>query len=143
MKCVRNFGLIWLFIPTIDRGIRLTIVICLWLINQMKPSSINPNVTNEEFYDAELFQGLHENEEYCPEGTIPIKHAREDEYYANRAIPPAARRKNLNIRVNYDTNGHEVYHIIKPLLFSHALISSQTNFKLGLFDLLINFFFSF
>ncbi|XP_062162939.1 protein neprosin-like [Alnus glutinosa] len=72
---------------------------------QMEPSSI-PNVTNGELYDDELFQGLLENEE-CPEGTIPIRHAREDEYYPHRAIPPAAHRKNLNVRVDYDTTGHE------------------------------------
>jgi hypothetical protein len=85
----------------------------------MKPSFI-PNVTNGEFYDAELVQDLVENEE-CPEGTIPIRHAREDEYYAKRGILPDAHQKKLNIRLNYDTSGHEVYHIIKLLLFSHVL----------------------
>jgi hypothetical protein len=86
----------------------------------MKPSSI-PNVTNGEFYDIELFQGLLENGE-CPKGTIPIRHTREDEYYAHRALLTIARQKKLNIRLDYDTSGHyEVYHIIKRLLFSHVL----------------------
>jgi hypothetical protein len=85
----------------------------------MKPSFIR-KVTNGELYNTELFHGWHEDEE-CPEGTIPIRHAREDEYYAHRTIPPVARRKELNIRLNDDVHkGHEVFHIIIGLLFSHV-----------------------
>jgi hypothetical protein len=73
----------------------------------MEPSFIR-KVTNGELYTAELFQGWQEDEE-CPEGTIPIKHAREGEYYAHRTTPPIARQKELNIRLDYNTQGHEVY----------------------------------
>ena len=86
----------------------------------MEPSFIR-KVTNEELYNAELFQGWHEDEE-CPEGTIPIRHARQGECSAHRTIAPLAHRKELNIRRNYDSEGHEVYHISKRLLFSHVLL---------------------
>ncbi|XP_059462308.1 protein neprosin-like isoform X2 [Corylus avellana] len=52
---------------------------------QMESSSI-PNVTNGESYNAELFQGWHVNGE-CPEGTIPIRNSRADEYYAPHTTP--------------------------------------------------------
>jgi hypothetical protein len=83
----------------------------------MEPSFI-PNVTNTAFNNVELSQGWLENGE-CPEGTIPIRQAREDEYDVHRAIPPVAHRKNSNTTgLGYDYNrDHEVYHIIKRLLF--------------------------
>ncbi|GLT69278.1 hypothetical protein SLA2020_414390 [Shorea laevis] len=62
---------------------------------QMESSSSIPNVTNGKLYNAELHQGWHENGK-CPEGTIPIRHAREDDHFAPR-IP----------RQNYDSTGHE------------------------------------
>jgi hypothetical protein len=68
----------------------------------MKPSSNIPNETKGDFYDAEMFQGLLDFEE-CPEGTIPIRHEREDEYYEHRALP--SRRKNLNLQA--DDYNHE------------------------------------
>ncbi|XP_059430096.1 protein neprosin-like [Corylus avellana] len=71
----------------------------------MEPSSI-PNVTNGEFYDAEQFHSFLENGQ-CSEGTIPIRHAREDEYYATRVIPPTAHQEKLNFRLGNETNGHE------------------------------------
>jgi hypothetical protein len=79
----------------------------------MEPSFI-PNVTNTAFNNVELSQGWLENGE-CPEGTIPIRQAREDEYDVHRAIPPVAHRKNSNTTgLGYDYNrDHEVYHIIK------------------------------
>jgi hypothetical protein len=113
MKCFRNFGfgfLLWQL-----KNKRLINYSNLLVLNKMEPHSI-PNVTNGEFYDAELFQDLHENE-HCPEGTIPIiRHAREDEYYPHGAISAVARnQKKLNIRVDFDAKGHEVYrsYIIK------------------------------
>jgi len=72
---------------------------------QMEPSFIR-KVTNEELYNAQLFQGWHEDEE-CPKGTIPIRHARPGECSAHRTIAPLAHRKELNIRRNYDSEGHE------------------------------------
>lgn len=77
----------------------------------MKPSSI-PKVTNRDLYDhVELLHGCWLENGQCPEGTIPIRHAREGEYYAHRTVPPVAlaRRKELNVRLNVDTTGHEVY----------------------------------
>jgi hypothetical protein len=76
----------------------------------MKPSSI-PEVTNRDLYDVEQLHGCWLENGQCPEGTIPIRHAREGEYYAHRTVPPVAlaRRKELNVRVNVDTTGHEVY----------------------------------
>ncbi|XP_059446622.1 protein neprosin-like [Corylus avellana] len=72
----------------------------------MEPSSI-PNVTNRAFNNVELSQGWLENGE-CPEGTIPIRQARADEYDVHRAIPPVAHRKKFNISLDYDYNrGHE------------------------------------
>ena len=84
-----------------------------FVVNKMEPSFI-PNVTNRAFNNVELSQGWLENGE-CPEGTIPIRQAREDEYDVHRAIPPVAHRKNSNTTsLDYDYNrGHEVYHIIK------------------------------
>ncbi|GLT69271.1 hypothetical protein SLA2020_414330 [Shorea laevis] len=67
---------------------------------QMEPTSI-PNVTNGEFYDAELFQGWLKNGE-CPQRTIPIRRAREDENYAPRTIRPVA-------RLNSDYNRNHEY----------------------------------
>jgi hypothetical protein len=94
----------------------------LLVVNKMEPSSI-PNVTNRAINNVELSQGWLENGE-CPEGTIPIRRAREDEYDVHRAPPPVAHRKNPNISLDYDYNrGHEVYHIIKQLLFSVVFFS--------------------
>jgi hypothetical protein len=66
----------------------------------MKPSSI-PNITNGEFNDAEMLQGLLDIGE-CPEGTIPVRHAREDEYYEHRALPSVPRRIDLNLQDDDD-----------------------------------------
>ncbi|KAE8037539.1 hypothetical protein FH972_010121 [Carpinus fangiana] len=68
----------------------------------MKPSSNIPNETKGDSYDAEMLQGLLDIEE-CPEGTIPVRHEREDEYYEHRALP--SRRKNLNLQA--DDYNHE------------------------------------
>jgi len=73
-------------------------------IIQMEPNSI-PKLTNQ-LYDTELFHGWLEHGQ-CPEGTIPIRHAREGECHAHRTVPPLARRKDLNVHVNYNAKGHE------------------------------------
>jgi hypothetical protein len=79
--------------------IRITTVI-FFVVNQMEPDSIL-KVTNGEFYDTELLQGLLENGE-CPEGTIPIRHAQENEYYyAHRAMPSVE-------SLDSNISGHEV-----------------------------------
>ncbi|GLT69272.1 hypothetical protein SLA2020_414340 [Shorea laevis] len=74
-------------------------------IIQMEPNSI-PKLTNQ-LYDTELFHGWLEHGQ-CPEGTIPIRHAREGEcHHAHRTVPPLARRNDLNVHVNYNAKGHE------------------------------------
>lgn len=67
---------------------------------------------------------MHENE-HCPEGTIPIiRHAREDEYYPHGAISAVARnQKKLNIRVDFDAKGHEVYIYYQMTVFGSIWIS--------------------
>jgi hypothetical protein len=86
----------------------------------MEPGSI-PNITNREFYDADEQFEILLLKEQCPEGTIPIRHAREDEYYPPRVVPPIPDQEKLNIGLDSLTNGHEVYHIIKRLFFSQVL----------------------
>ncbi|KAE8037087.1 hypothetical protein FH972_009710 [Carpinus fangiana] len=72
----------------------------------MDPGSI-PNVTNREFYDADEQFEILLLKEPCPEGTIPIRHAREDENYPPRVVPPIPEQEKLNIRHDSLTNGHE------------------------------------
>ena len=78
----------------------------------MKPSFNIPNETKGDFYDVEMFQGLLDIEE-CPEGTIPVRHEREDEYYEHCALPHVEKKLNLQDD-DYNHEGTRVrIHIIK------------------------------
>ena len=96
----------------------------------MKPSS-TPYVTKGEFYDAEMFQGLLEIGE-CPEGTIPVRRAREDEDYSQRAMPLVPRRKDLNI-IDNPAIQHEVIYIILPYEYCFHVCYHDKLIKLNYF----------
>jgi hypothetical protein len=75
----------------------------LFLINQMESGPI-PNIKNGELYNAELFQSWQENGE-CPNGTIPIRRSRKEEYYEPH-------RSTLSVASEYDQpTAYEVNHI--------------------------------